>query len=171
MSNNYYDILSLHPRHRVETLSQRDLKAAYRQALLRFHPDKDSSSSSHVSTPERSPSKTAVTVDDITKAYKTLSDPKRRAGYDQQLSKQDGSTANPPYGRIHHTGLETVDLDSLAFDEQTQTWSRSCRCGDNKGFIVTESELEKHAEHGELMVGCKGCSLWLRVLFSVEEDG
>lgn len=37
------------------------------------------------------------------------------------------------------------------------------------GYVVTEDELEKNLEDRELIVGCRGCSLWLRVLFSVEE--
>lgn len=84
---------------------------------------------------------------------------------------------------IFRTGLETVDLDDLHFvetnnnkdqqdsqqeQEQEQTWTRACRCGDEAGFAVTETDLDANAEDGEVIVGCRGCSLWLRVLFGVE---
>jgi diphthamide biosynthesis protein 4 len=38
---------------------------------------------------------------------------------------------------------------------------------------VREEDLEDAGEEGEVVVGCRGCSLWLRVLFGVveEEDG
>jgi len=159
--SNHYSILGLHPGLPYPPTSQQELKTAYHRALLKHHPDR-------VAGGTPLPSRSTVTVDEITQAYKTLSDPDSRADYDRFLAQ---STAGKPSARVHHTGLETVDLDSLAFDEQAQIWSRSCRCGDCKGFVVTESELENHVEDGELMVGCKGCSLWLRVLFGVEDGG
>jgi diphthamide biosynthesis protein 4 len=71
--------------------------------------------------------------------------------------------------KVFRTGLDTVDLDDLIFDEGKELWTRGCRCGDDAGFVVTEAELELNAEDGELIIGCRGCSLWLRVLFGVEE--
>jgi diphthamide biosynthesis protein 4 len=58
-------------------------------------------------------------------------------------------------------------------DDETseQIWYRSCRCGDERGFVIMESDLEDAAQEGEIRVGCTGCSLWLRVLFGVVEDG
>jgi hypothetical protein len=51
-------------------------------------------------------------------------------------------------------------------------WYRGCRCGDERGFMVTEMDLEKEAEHGEVVIGCRGCSLWMKILFAMEEgDG
>ncbi|KAK1027476.1 Diphthamide biosynthesis protein 4 [Friedmanniomyces endolithicus] len=157
--SDYYSILGLPSELPNTRSSQQELKTAYHRALLKHHPDRVAGG-----TPP--PSRSTVTVDEITQAYKTLSDPDSRAEYDRLLAQ---STTDKPRSKVHHTGLEVVDLDSLAFDEQAHTWSRSCRCGDRKGFVVTESELEKHIEDGELMIGCKGCSLWLRVLFGVDD--
>jgi diphthamide biosynthesis protein 4 len=69
------------------------------------------------------------------------------------------------------------------------TWIKSCfRCGDPQGFIVTEQDLEDCIQRletsggagrkvggmddreAEVLVGCGGCSLWVRVGFCVEED-
>ncbi|KXL42577.1 hypothetical protein M433DRAFT_460721 [Acidomyces richmondensis BFW] len=162
---DYYRILDLGSRRYDGTLSAQEVKQAYRRALLLHHPDKESGRST-ASTPHLS-----VSVDSIALAYKTLVDPILKADYDRALSisgiQQNGDLRAEKM--IHHTGLETVDLDSLEFHESDRMWSRSCRCGEDKGFIATETELEKHVDEGELIVGCRGCSLWLRVLFSVED--
>ena len=160
---NYYELLGLDLRLHSETLSPLELKAAYRRALLRSHPDKKAQQEVGSKTTNSS-----ATVDDVAVAYKTLSEPKLRAEYDRWLQSNTEAVRNVFGGRPHHTGLETVDLDDLLFDSKATVWTRSCRCGDDRGFIVAETELEKNAEDGEVIVGCKGCSLWLRVLFSVE---
>lgn len=94
------------------------------------------------------------------------------------------------------TGLEMVDLDDMEMivegegegqsDEEgggggESVWMRGCRCGDARGFVVREAELEAAAAEaeagsdmrtpvgeGEVVVGCSGCSLWIRVVFAVE---
>ena len=69
-------------------------------------------------------------------------------------------------------GLETVDLDDLDYDEEGGgAWYRGCRCGSVRGFRVTEEDLEKEVENGDVVVGCVGCSLWLRVTFQAATDG
>lgn len=156
---NYYEVLHL-PRNET-FLSPERVKKAYRTTLLSHHPDKaKAGAGTGVETH-------TVTIDEIALAYKTLSEPSLRAEYDRWLTTSQDSD-DLKGGRIHHTGLETVDLDDLAFDEKSQSWSRDCRCGVG-GYAVTEDELEKHLEDREIIVGCRGCSLWLRVLFSVEE--
>lgn len=72
------------------------------------------------------------------------------------------------------TGVEVADLDELEENEEGGLWWRSCRCGQEKGFVVGERDLEESCREGldEVWVGCQGCSLWLRVLFGVvEEEG
>ncbi|KAF2280894.1 uncharacterized protein EI97DRAFT_454129 [Westerdykella ornata] len=51
------------------------------------------------------------------------------------------------------------------------TWTHPCRCGSAPGFQIRESALEDAAARGEteVLVGCGGCSLWVRVGFGVEE--
>ena len=161
---DYYQLLGLEHKRTAAVLSSQEVKAAYRRALLQHHPDKQSSA------PPKRPAKhgerNSVTVDDIALAYKVLSEPSLRAEYDLWINSRDSN--GDVKDRVHRTGLETVDLDDLAFDPASSLWSRGCRCGEQRGYIVSESELEKNADDGELIVGCKGCSLWLRVLFGVE---
>ncbi|KAK6071215.1 DnaJ domain-containing protein [Seiridium cupressi] len=68
-------------------------------------------------------------------------------------------------------GVETVDLDDLAWDGRKQVYHQTCgRCGTERGYCFRELDLDEVGEDGELMVQCNGCSLWLRVLFDEAED-
>ncbi|OQO07490.1 hypothetical protein B0A48_07187 [Cryoendolithus antarcticus] len=151
---DYYKVLGLDATQRA--IRPADLKAAYKRSLLAHHPDKQ--------RPGR-PGHSAPSIDTIALAYKILSTPDLKSAFDLSLSQ--GHDAPPGSDKVFHTGLDTVDLDDLDLDETSGIWTRSCRCGDDKGFRVTESELERNVEDGELITGCRGCSLWLRVLFGV----
>ncbi|VTT70688.1 unnamed protein product [Fusarium fujikuroi] len=155
----HYQVLGLTPtlldtQHDSTSL----IKRAYHRALLRNHPDKVTNSD---------PSSVCFTVDQITTALNTLSDPSSRAAYDAALrvsrpsDKRDGS---------FQTGVENVDLDDLAFDEDQECWYRPCRCGNEHSYEFCEADLEEVSDEGELVVGCLDCSLWLRVHFAVIED-
>lgn len=152
---DYYTILNLSTRKLDPTLSSSEVKSAYKRALLQHHPDKATSAP-----------KSEITVDSIALAYKILSSPSLKASYDTGLQT---SRPKDDADKVFHTGLDSVDLDDLDFDEGKEIWTRGCRCGDDSGFLVTEAELELNAEDGELITGCRGCSLWLRVMFGVEE--
>lgn len=153
---DYYTILSLATRKHDPSLSPNEVKAAYKRALLQHHPDK-STAPKNVSS--------NITIDSIALAYKILSSPALKTEYDLALQ----SSRPTEDDKVFRTGLDTVDLDDLNFDEGKEVWTRGCRCGDDGGFVVTEAELEGNAEDGELIIGCRGCSLWLRVLFGFEE--
>ncbi|EEP77610.1 conserved hypothetical protein [Uncinocarpus reesii 1704] len=180
----HYDILELpYP----PTLVQKaELKGAYHRALLKHHPDKSSSSTpSRDTTPlqitaSRPGASQAFTVDQITAAYKVLSDPRARIEYDRSLvclSSADGGGAKhsgKKEGQPFHTGLEVFDLDDMQAGQEpdgAEFWYQGCRCGDQKGFLVSEGDLENELERGEIMVGCQGCSLWAKILFAVDEGG
>ncbi|KAF2168791.1 hypothetical protein M409DRAFT_52803 [Zasmidium cellare ATCC 36951] len=158
--SNFYQILGLVNRQDDSTITPEQLRQAYKQALLHHHPDKQVAS--RTKTHPQAP-----TVDEISKAYTTLSDPDTRSQYDRKL-RLDG-TCGRADAATRHTGMETVDLEELNFDEVSGTWIRECRCGSKPAYVITEAELEKTADFGELITGCKGCSLWLKVLFTVEE--
>ena len=152
---DHYSILDLPPENKL--LDEKALKLAYRRALLLHHPDKTSTTS-----------KSKPSVDQITAAYKTLSDPTSRSAYDRKgtlKSSQTSETSSNP-----HTGLETVDLDDLDYDDAQGTWYRSCRCGKRRAYVITEESLEVNVDCGEIIVGCQGCSLWLRITFAAAED-
>lgn len=172
----YYEILGLpNPWAAKITLTPQLLKAAYRRALLQHHPDKSQlpPSPEHDSTKAANKQlSSAYTIDQVTMAYSIISTPKLRAEYDREVvlqSQQMGSCA-PQQTDIFRTGVEVVDLDDLEFDQNKSIWSRSCRCGEGRGFLIREDDLEQAADDGELVVGCKGCSLWLRVLFGAIEE-
>ncbi|KAM7209057.1 Diphthamide biosynthesis protein 4 [Naviculisporaceae sp. PSN 640] len=191
---NYYDILSLTPSSiddaylkGGETSSTQLIKRAYRRALLSHHPDKQQhqQNASHPTTKTTNTNLHEYTIDQISQAYAILSSPTQRSLYDRQLKLQNSSSStdsssssNPQQSQdLFQTGIENIDLDDLeSFDEtspqgEPQTkWYRSCRCGNPRGYLFSESDLEDAADLGELMVGCADCSLWLRVHFAVLED-
>lgn len=52
-------------------------------------------------------------------------------------------------------------------------WTAPChRCATDPGFVVSEAALEsaERRGEGEVLVGCRGCSLWVRVEFGVVEE-
>ncbi|GLB03080.1 diphthamide biosynthesis protein 4 [Aspergillus tubingensis] len=186
LTQDHYEVLNLPFTETPTALSKQQLKAAYHKALLKHHPDKapgaiakdvqtSSTSTSSLTTSDTNSSHTThrYTIDEITTAYKTLSDPYLRAEYDRSLRLDRARVAErEKTGTVFHTGLEVVDLEDLACDESdadAALWYRGCRCGDERGFLVTEQDLEREAEHGEIVVGCRGCSLWMKVLFAVED--
>lgn len=167
------------------------VRRAYRRALLRHHPDKAAASSppTRGSDPGGAPHPTTTfTVDQIAVASAVLADARRRSEYDAALS-----LARAGHHHHHHhqrprpddfqTGIETVDLDDLVeFDDDDAgegrgagggvVWFRGCRCGNERGFEFGEDDLEPVADLGELIVGCRDCSLWLKVHFAVmPQDG
>lgn len=157
MTDGQHDLYSILDIQAATTVNEKDLRAAYKRALLRHHPDKHGVTNTNPT----------VSVDQISLAYKILSDAKLRAEYDA-VRRQDDNLL-PTKFKIFHTGLDTFDLDDLSFDEHSGTWSKECRCGIGGGFVLSEAELESHIDDREIIVGCKGCSLWIRVLFSVEQ--
>ncbi|KAF9886399.1 Diphthamide biosynthesis protein 4 [Aspergillus nanangensis] len=190
VTHDHYEILSLPFTGTSAGFSKQQLKLAYHKALLKHHPDKASSVASDIasnpSTTISTPTSTnrIYTIDDITIAYKTLSDPTLRAEYDGALRLDRSRLAErEKTATVFHTGLEIVDLEDLICEEDgdshgdtgepTYLWYRGCRCGDDRGFMLVEEDLEREADHGEIVVGCGGCSLWMKVLFAVagEDNG
>ncbi|RKF78583.1 Diphthamide biosynthesis protein 4 [Golovinomyces cichoracearum] len=155
-----YEILGLSDHsQKSQLMSLKTLRTAYRRTLLRYHPDKISNSSAGKINPRYS-------IDQITQAYYTLLDPVTRAKYNHELQLRRRN----PNIQSEKTESETVDLDDLVYKSSNATWHRSCRCGAEEGFFVQERDLENAAEDGEIIVECKGCSLWLKVLFFVSEE-
>jgi diphthamide biosynthesis protein 4 len=67
-------------------------------------------------------------------------------------------------------GGEDSGSDGIERNGQME-WTRACRCGDAEGYKILEEELEDAERRGEteVLVGCGGCSLWVRVGFGSEE--
>lgn len=192
---NHYTVLDLpSPNHEARTVSQNEIKTAYRKALLRWHPDKARSSIDRVrpnGTSTANEDATGPSIDAITLAYKTLSANSLRADYDRALllDRQRGTPSIPPRHSSKpqprnawqdppvtepHESFESVSLDDFTAPNPNGESYRACaRCGTKKGFVVTEEELEEAAtEIGvkEVLVPCQGCSLWVWVMFEVEAE-
>lgn len=171
----HYEVLGL-VNYLHGPISKDVVKAAYRKALLQHHPDKGFSQHPRVnrslSLLSHSGTPPTYTIDDISLAYKVLADPIARADYNRQLDLQttSGQIARSKKESVIHAGIETFDLEELDYNEKSSTWHRPCRCGTAQGYRVSECQLEQEAGHGEVYVGCEGCSLWIRVLFEIEES-
>ncbi|KAI1612307.1 cytochrome c peroxidase [Exophiala viscosa] len=158
----HYDVLQLDRHADWSRLTLDNIKAAYRRALLIHHPDK-----TIISSRPAQPTPTCTySIDDIAVAYEVLSDPAKRRAYDATLDTPNGSVLTE---KSAHIGVEAFDLEDLNYDETESIWSKSCRCGDEHGYILTESDLERESQHGEVYVGCRGCSLFIKVLFGLQE--
>ncbi|RKF61967.1 Diphthamide biosynthesis protein 4 [Erysiphe neolycopersici] len=162
--STYYGILGLSNAHqKSRSISSKILRAAYRQTLLQHHPDKIINSSKRQNYQ-------VYSVDQITQAYSTLLDPVTKAKYDHELKMRQ--ILNTDSGKVADlsAGTEIIDLDEFQSDEYNRSWYRSCRCGSDQGFLILEKDLEAAANDQEICVECRGCSLMLKVLFSLSEE-
>jgi len=161
----HYEVLGLPETIQNDvTIPIRTLRGAYKRALLQNHPDKRKNA--------LDTSNTVYTVDQISTAFTILANVDSRREYDTQQKLSGTSNKHTNRGEeVFKTGVEVLDLDDLEEDEEQNVWYRSCRCGDSRGFLIAEADLEEAAEEGEISVGCRGCSLWIKVLFGVVEEG
>ncbi|KIX06938.1 uncharacterized protein Z518_04914 [Rhinocladiella mackenziei CBS 650.93] len=166
--HNHYDVLQLPSYPNRARLSKEKIKAAYHRALLIHHPDKSPNDSLR---PSPGSHKSLYSIDDIVTAYEVLIDPQKRATYDQALAQDEAFGLKRAGGeKGTHIGVEVFDLEDLEYDEVKNSWSKTCRCGDKQGYLLTESDLDRESQHGEIYVGCGGCSLFIKVLFELEEE-
>ena len=167
----HYQVLNLTPTILDEQQDPSSLvKRAYRRALLQNHPDKASASAENSGALTAETTSRNFSIDQITTAFTVLSSPSQRAAYNAALRLQQHDGDVPGLSTKFQTGVEIVDLDDLPFSETDACWHRACRCGNDRGYLFHEQDLEEAGDEGELMVGCMDCSLWLKVHFAVVED-
>ncbi|KAF2757268.1 hypothetical protein EJ05DRAFT_477476 [Pseudovirgaria hyperparasitica] len=181
-------------------ITAKDIKNAYHKALLEHHPDKKQLDHDPVSdlASARATKSSNITIDDIIEAFEILKCEGTRKEYDRSLcltrqthnlesrgshSTHDShifcgsaSISAPEYEDVSEGIVyKQVDLHDLKEEETTtgdQVWSTNCRCGMDRGYVVTEEELKRESREGlaEAWVQCGGCSLWLGVEFGIEES-
>ncbi len=167
-SRNHYEVLGLSNSTPTSHIAAQDIRNAYRRALLQHHPDK--LDEAQLPNNDLAIRTARYTIDDISLAYKILSDPRARAGYDRDVRLHNHWARKEGEALTARTGLDNADLDDLNYDEVENKWYLACRCGDDRGFVVTEGDLEKEKEHGEVLTGCHGCSLWMKISFQIAES-
>ena len=160
---NYYHVLNLSGSNfHAPAVGPAEIKQAYRRALLFNHPDKVQAADLVHSELAR------YTIDEVTKAYNTLIDPKQRLKHDRQILLEPTGFGNN--NAQSHPGIDTLDLDDFNRDEPSGAWYSNCRCGNEKGFIVTENELQSSSLLGEIIAECQSCSLHLRLTFATADE-
>ncbi|KAF8472122.1 CSL zinc finger-domain-containing protein [Kalaharituber pfeilii] len=175
---SHYEVLSL-PAPSIdggmspEVLTSHLVKKAYHRALLRWHPDKSMSALNSTANPGEEPisaSPAGYTLDEIITAYTTLSTDRGRREYEREYRLGLLNATRPKDQQILYAPVDVVDLDDFDYDEDKELFTRPCRCGEEKGYMISERDLEDDPS-GEVVVGCFGCSLWLRVAFEVVAVG
>lgn len=101
---DYYKILGVD-----RSASEADIKKAFRKLAHKYHPD--------VSKEKDAEAK----FKDVNEAYQTLSDPEKKAAYDQLGQRREGSSFEPPpgwggFGGGASHGFEGFDFGGGGFD-------------------------------------------------------
>ncbi|KAJ7099581.1 hypothetical protein B0H15DRAFT_944985 [Mycena belliarum] len=122
--------------------SPAEIKAAYRRALLRAHPDKNLASAALL-----------VDIASIQEAYRVLSTPALRAQHDAR--KCEPATPRP---------AQVISLEDFQEHAELDCWSHSCRCG---GVYKINGE---EMENGQHLVPCTSCSEIIWVGYELAED-
>ena len=124
------------------------MKSAYHRALLRHHPDKQS-------THQTQPRATHKDIGLLKRAYETLVAPDLRARYDARRVHK-GSSPRP---------AQVISLEDFTeLDEEG--WTHGCRCSGT--YTITEQDMER----GQHLVGCSSCSevIWVGYELADEDE-
>jgi diphthamide biosynthesis protein 4 len=159
---NWYRVLGL------ETdATQQQIKRAYHQALLRYHPDKNMNASTDQKNLADS-STSPPEVHTLQQAFEILSNPTSRRIYDEQLrssslSSNTGSKERPRPAHIVSLDDFEQQYGAEESDEPSQ-WVYPCRCGGS--FTITEQLLENDVH----LISCDACSEALWVGYEVQDE-
>lgn len=167
-SATFYEILDISPD--ADTV---EIKRAYRELILRAHPDKQHSSATTGAGAVTGAGAGATigsrSVSCIKNAYDILSNTETRAQYDVDLTK-----SLQTHGfNLNGDGLDSYSLETFDFNEELENWSKICpRCQTPASIKLTEENLEQGTDDGEggleLLVQCGSCSLWIKVRYMEE---
>ncbi|XP_072033713.1 dnaJ homolog subfamily C member 24-like [Amphiura filiformis] len=143
-SQDLYAILGVHPN-----ATQEEIKKCYQKKILQYHPDKIDP---HSSADVKQHAMTIYSV--IDKAWQVLSNPTTKKEYDSRVKEEKLNATLPVY--------DTVPLDDLDWDEESDCYCYPCRCGGE--YAITEADVDEQIE----LVCCDTCTLGLRVIYSEE---
>lgn len=144
------------------------MKTAYHRALLLYHPDKAQNRSypdisSQFIDGDAGTSRNGhqiPSVDEIQKAYVTLSDPILRAAFDASMSEIPVITEKGAQRPAEIVSLEEFTPDA----EGSDTLTHPCRCG--ASYRITEEQLDADVH----LIGCNGCSEVVWVGYEAVEE-
>jgi diphthamide biosynthesis protein 4 len=143
---DYYTLLCT-----TRSASPNTIKAAYRRALLRLHPDK---LRQHADDDPAQLTDVGLLHD----AFVTLSSSALRTAYD---ARSESSRASPRPAQV--VSLDLFDCLEGS-DGAISTWALACRCGGK--YEVTENDLER----GLHLVGCGDCSEVIWVGYEIVQE-
>ncbi|XP_014485598.1 PREDICTED: dnaJ homolog subfamily C member 24-like [Dinoponera quadriceps] len=136
MQVNYYEVLGCE-----KEASHEEIKRAYHERLLRFHPDKNDASK-----------RDAHRFHEVQEAWRMLGDPRSRRRYDA-VRRQEKLEDE---GGLVYARLKVDELEESVFGD---TLFYRCRCGD-RYFVEIEDLSEKNSV---LQVNCESCTFIILV--------
>jgi diphthamide biosynthesis protein 4 len=159
---NWYRVLGL------ETdATHQQIKRAYHQALLRYHPDKNINISTDPKTLADSSTSPPPEVHTLQQAFEILSNPTSRQVYDEQLRSSSSSSNTGSKGGprpAHVVSLDDFEQQDSAGSDEPSQWVYPCRCGGS--FTITEHLLENDIH----LISCDACSEALWVGYEVQDE-
>ena len=111
MARDYYEILGV-----KKTATADELKKAYRKLAIQNHPDK------HPEAKEEYEKK----FKEINEAYSVLSDPNKKAMYDQTGSADGGSSGGAGFGGFGNGGFGGFEGGNFGFDDINDIFNSFC---------------------------------------------
>lgn len=159
-----YSVLGLDSHPNPSTCTLEEIKAAYRKAALRTHPDKALREDGTEAGVGAHPDSQSEAFLDVQRAWRTLSDPKERYRYDEELLR--GAEGSSDDGDDYEEADKEVRLDEMRYDETDRSYGFPCRCGDT--FTIHEEETPEGG--ASVLLPCLSCSLLLCVKGGAELD-
>ena len=116
-NKNYYEVLGV-----TETATDTEIKKAYRKLAVQHHPDK-------VSESKLDPAEAEKIFKNINEAYEILSDPTKRAAYDQNRSFSSNKTPHK------FQSTDDFDYSFSFFNHLTPIYTKGVSITDMKHFM------------------------------------
>lgn len=143
---SYYAVLDL-----GHDASLEDIRASYRNLLLKLHPDKQQSSS---------PGRGLPTLEDVQAAWSVLREERSRTEYDRQLASQSAREVVHPWESVCWADMDSADPAEVD-DQGPAPRAYECRCGDH--FLASLADVTALPLGSHLYLPCRTCGNVLEV--------